>query len=81
MVPIVYAEVDEEHQTIARYALWAHLRKLAGDGRVSAPDPGDLTAPWSPLVPPRLPGSVAPFAPLVRDGWQEWARQRPNPGP
>lgn len=49
LVPIVYAEVDEEHQAIARYSLWAHLRKLAGDGRVTAPDLDDLATTWSPL--------------------------------
>ena len=48
LVPIVYLDVDEERHHIARWSLWAHLRKLAGEGRVEAPDPDDLATVWRP---------------------------------
>ena len=48
LVAIVYTYVDDEHRAIARYSLWAHLRKMASEGRVTAPDVDDLGTTWSP---------------------------------
>ncbi|HEV2368581.1 MAG TPA: MBL fold metallo-hydrolase [Acidimicrobiales bacterium] len=50
IVPTVYVDVDEEHQAIARYSVWAHLRKLAADGRVRSPDVDDLASTWEPVL-------------------------------
>ena len=46
LVPAVYADVDEALYPIARYSLWAHLRKLADDGRARGGDPDDLETTW-----------------------------------
>lgn len=46
LVPVVYADVDEARFPIARRSLWAHLRKLAVDGRATSPDVDDDTATW-----------------------------------
>lgn len=48
LVAIVYTDVPEERHPIARYSVWAHLRKMASEGRVSAPDLDDLGTTWSP---------------------------------
>ena len=50
IVPIVYVGVDEEHQAIARYSVWAHLRKLRADGRVVGEDPDDMATTWRPEI-------------------------------
>lgn len=42
----VYADVDKDRHDVARQSLWAHLRKLAEDGRARATDVDDVTAPW-----------------------------------
>lgn len=47
LVPVAYADVDEALHPIARYSLWAHLRKLGQEGRAAAVDPDDIDAPWS----------------------------------
>lgn len=44
LVPAVYAEVDEALYPVARYSLWAHLLKLAADGRVEGKT---LTGKWT----------------------------------
>lgn len=46
LVPAVYVDVDEALYPIARYSLWAHLRKLVVDGRARAGDPDDLETAW-----------------------------------
>ena len=46
LVPVVYADVDEARFPIARRSLWAHLRKLAEDGRASSSDVDDDAATW-----------------------------------
>jgi glyoxylase-like metal-dependent hydrolase (beta-lactamase superfamily II) len=48
LVAVVYAEVPAPFHPIARYSVWAHLRKLAAEGRATSPDPVDLDAPWRP---------------------------------
>ena len=49
LVPAVYADVSESLYPIARYSLWAHLRKLADDGRARAGDVDDLETTWEHL--------------------------------
>lgn len=47
LLPTVYADVDDRLLPVARRSLWAHLRKLAADGRadlVPAPRSGDPPA-------------------------------------
>lgn len=44
LIPATYGDVEERRLPIARYSLWAHLRKLAEDGRATATDPDDLDA-------------------------------------
>jgi glyoxylase-like metal-dependent hydrolase (beta-lactamase superfamily II) len=44
LVPLVYDDVDEERYKVARRSLWAHLRKLAADGRAVSSDIDDLDA-------------------------------------
>ena len=48
LVAAVYADVAEHLHPIARFSVWAHLRKLAQDGRASSADPDDLAARWRP---------------------------------
>lgn len=49
IVADVYTDVAAELHPIARYSVWAHLLKLAGEGQASSPEPLDLTAPWQAL--------------------------------
>jgi len=46
LVPAVYADVREALYPVARYSLWAHLRKLGSEGSARAHDPADIEAPW-----------------------------------
>ena len=46
LVPLVYADVDEARHWIAKRSLWAHLRKLAQDGRATASDVDDEAGTW-----------------------------------
>jgi hypothetical protein len=34
---------------VARFSVWAHLRKLADDGRATTSDREEITAPWRPV--------------------------------
>jgi glyoxylase-like metal-dependent hydrolase (beta-lactamase superfamily II) len=48
MLPVVYADLtNDELMPVARKSLWAHLRKLAHDGRARSADPDDVTTVWS----------------------------------
>jgi len=47
LVPAVYHDVRDELLPVARFSLWAHLRKLGNDGRARGEDPADITAPWT----------------------------------
>jgi glyoxylase-like metal-dependent hydrolase (beta-lactamase superfamily II) len=47
LIPSVYADVDEALHPVARYSLWAHLRKMAHEGRATAPDPDDIDTTWT----------------------------------
>ncbi len=46
LVEVLYADVPEVLHPVARYSVWAHLRKLAGEGRAAGVDPDELDAPW-----------------------------------
>jgi len=50
LVPAVYVDVPEDRHAIARYSLWAHLRKLAQEGRVESSDVDDLGSTWRPVA-------------------------------
>jgi glyoxylase-like metal-dependent hydrolase (beta-lactamase superfamily II) len=50
IVKAVYVDVRAELHPIARFSVWAHLRKMAAEGRVQTRKPDDLEAKW------RLPG-------------------------
>ena len=52
----LYAGVAEALHPVARFSVWAHLRKLAQDGRAHSPDPDDMDARWDPV---RLPAQGA----------------------
>lgn len=51
LLGVVYSDVDEERHEMARHSLWAHLRKLAGDGRATAPDVDDPDTTWTAVSP------------------------------
>lgn len=46
LVAAIYVDVPEALHPVARYSVWAHLRKLAAEGRATSPQPDDLSAPW-----------------------------------
>ena len=46
LVPTVYADVPEALYPVARYSLWAHLRKLGAEGRARGDDPADIDTTW-----------------------------------
>ena len=47
LVHDVYVDVADELHPIARFSVWAHLRHLAGSGRVTGTDADDLETAWS----------------------------------
>jgi glyoxylase-like metal-dependent hydrolase (beta-lactamase superfamily II) len=46
LVEAVYTDVPEALHDIARWSVWAHLRKLAVEGRAAARDLDDIDAEW-----------------------------------
>ena len=46
LVATIYADVPEVLHPVARFSVWAHLRKLADDGRARAQDVDDPDATW-----------------------------------
>ena len=52
LIPLVYADVDEARHAVARRSLWAHLRKLADEGRARSSDRDDAGATWEWAGPP-----------------------------
>jgi glyoxylase-like metal-dependent hydrolase (beta-lactamase superfamily II) len=46
LVEAVYVDVAPAMHPIARFSLWAHLRKLVADGRAVAADPDDIETVW-----------------------------------
>jgi len=58
LLPMVYSDVDDSLLDVARHSLWAHLEKLAQEGKAlmrAGADPGDTvtgdTARWEPVAP------------------------------
>jgi glyoxylase-like metal-dependent hydrolase (beta-lactamase superfamily II) len=60
LVQVVYTEVPEALHPVARYSVWAHLRKLQDDGRASTGDRDDIDAPWEAVAPSGRPAGVLP---------------------
>ena len=58
LVAVIYTDVPEELHPVARYSVWAHLRKLAAEGRVRGDDPEDPAAPWRPAGPAGVAGGA-----------------------
>jgi glyoxylase-like metal-dependent hydrolase (beta-lactamase superfamily II) len=46
LVEAVYIDVPEALHPIARWSVWAHLRKLAGEEQAVSADPDDIDASW-----------------------------------
>ena len=46
IVDTIYADTPEALRPVARYSVWAHLRKLATEGRAATGDPDDVDAEW-----------------------------------
>jgi glyoxylase-like metal-dependent hydrolase (beta-lactamase superfamily II) len=55
LVAAIYLEVPAPLHPIAKYSVWAHLRKLANEGRAVTAETADPAARW--WVPPHAPGS------------------------
>jgi hydroxyacylglutathione hydrolase len=49
LVESLYRDVPKELHPVARYSVWAHLRKLGDDGLATSADRADPTAPWRPI--------------------------------
>jgi glyoxylase-like metal-dependent hydrolase (beta-lactamase superfamily II) len=47
LLPTVYPDVSDELRPVAAKSLWAHLRKLATDGRAETTDPDQEAADWT----------------------------------
>ncbi len=47
LVEAIYVDVPKVLHPAARSSVWAHLRKLAGEGRAASPDVDDVDAPWT----------------------------------
>ena len=46
VVEALYKDVPADLHPVARYSVWAHLRKLAAEGLARSPDIEDINAPW-----------------------------------
>ena len=51
IVEAVYVDVPDALHPIARYSVWAHLRKLAAEGAATADDVDDIASTWRPVRP------------------------------
>ena len=49
IVEAIYVDVPQELHPVARFSVWAHLRKLLGEGRARTDEPEDIEAPWHPV--------------------------------
>jgi hydroxyacylglutathione hydrolase len=47
LVAAIYTDVPAVLHPVARYSVWAHLRKLAAEGKATSPDPDDISSRWS----------------------------------
>ena len=50
LVAAVYRDVPADRHPIARYSVWAHLRKLAADGQVRTAEVDNIDARWEPCA-------------------------------
>jgi len=46
LLATVYSDVPDVLHPVARYSLWAHLRRLSDEGSVISDDPNDIAALW-----------------------------------
>jgi glyoxylase-like metal-dependent hydrolase (beta-lactamase superfamily II) len=51
LVETVYVDVPAPLHPIARYSVWAHLRRLAAGGQAATANAEDIEAPWWPTHP------------------------------
>lgn len=51
LVSAIYVGVPAELHPVARFSVWAHLRKLLADGCARTDEPEDIDAPWYPAGP------------------------------
>jgi hypothetical protein len=49
-VEAVYVDVPPILHPVARFSVWAHLRKLADDGEAASADADDVDAVWRPVL-------------------------------
>jgi hydroxyacylglutathione hydrolase len=47
LVEAIYTDVPAQLHPVAKFSVWAHLRKLRDEGRATSPEPDDPEAPWS----------------------------------
>jgi glyoxylase-like metal-dependent hydrolase (beta-lactamase superfamily II) len=47
VVEALYRDVPGDLHPVARYTVWAHLRKLHAEGRAASSDSDDVDAPWT----------------------------------
>ena len=47
LVATIYTDVPEFLHPVARFSVWAHLRKLRDEGRATAVDPDDPDTIWT----------------------------------
>ena len=48
LVAAIYTEVPVYLHPVAKFSVWAHLRKLGAEGRARTVEPDDPDAPWQP---------------------------------
>ena len=47
LVAAIYVGVPEKLHPVARFSVWAHLRKLGDEGVADSPDPDELGSDWT----------------------------------
>jgi glyoxylase-like metal-dependent hydrolase (beta-lactamase superfamily II) len=60
LVAAIYTEVPAALHPVARYSVWAHLRKLEAEQRAWTADVDDIDAPWGLRRQPTTPASSRP---------------------
>jgi glyoxylase-like metal-dependent hydrolase (beta-lactamase superfamily II) len=51
LVEAIYVDVPQQLHPIARYSVWAHLRKLSAGGEATTANAEDIEAPWWSTLP------------------------------
>ena len=46
LVARIYVDVPERLHPVAKFSVWAHLRKLAAERRATTAELDDIDAPW-----------------------------------